>query len=325
MTNSEKASAQAGETVKAAPEKPESPFFLWAGIALAGCGSLFFNHSHDVLSLGHNYLAVLAGILPPVLAVIVPHAIKHVDTGPMRAAVFAGSIGAMLVSAKGTAVVLTPAYGTPIAWTYSLVLDGIALTCLYALTSHYRKAHAYKLWLAAPQARNQPAAPVPGVVPEPAPVLPAVVLAPEPGPGTTGAVVPAAVPGTAAVPVPAAEPSAVTGTGSAGRGSAPSAGGKPAPGKSLRSRGAASDAAREEIVDEIAARPENQPRPESLPQRLVRGQRILAEFEERTGERMNLRELGKAMRVSKATAGEVRRSITGPEGEQPAEGEEGVA
>ena len=44
MTDSEELPADA-------PERPESPFILWAGIIAAGGGSVFFNTYHDTHAL----------------------------------------------------------------------------------------------------------------------------------------------------------------------------------------------------------------------------------------------------------------------------------
>jgi len=83
--------------------------------------------------------------------------------------------------------------------------------------------------------------------------------------------------------------------------------------RSPRTRQAPGPGLREQVVCEFAAA---HPRPdaESLDRRRARAEKFLAEFRRRTGERANNTELGKAMKVSKATAGEIRRAIPGKEG-----------
>jgi hypothetical protein len=319
VASSQNASAQAGEPAKAAPEKPGRPVFLWSGIIGAAAGSLFFNLYHDTHLLPTLVIAIPAGVLPPYMTVVLGHAIKEIEGLLIKLAVFTVTIAAMAVSAIASAPSLVAAYGPVGAYILPISLDCADLILLFALIKHYERAREHARWLANQAARNQrPAQNQPA-----APVSAAVVPALEPPAGTTGTargavvpgVVPGTTPGTTAVPV---TPASATATPVPVAAVKPP---RPAP------RDETADAAREKIVAEIAARPENRPAgPESTTHRAARGDRILAEFRQRADAEMNLREFARAMGVSKATAGEIRRSIITPAaGERPAERAQGIA
>jgi hypothetical protein len=297
-----------------APEKPGAPVFLWAGIALAASGSLFFNLYHDTNALAVLLIAIPAGVIPPLMTVFLAHAIKEVTETWTTICVFAVTLLMMAVSAKGSAPVLAPAYGELGAYSLSIALDGSDLLLLFALIQHYKKVREYKLWLTAPDARYQPAVPAAGgtdlragtggtnrlaptgtglVVPVPAPVVPAV-------------------PGGTVTTVPASAPHAIPAKGS-GTSQQP-AGGKQPPGN--RRKREADPELCERVVREFAAA---HPRPgaESIDRRRIRAEKFLAEFRERTGERANNQEIAKALQVHpKRDIPEIRAGITEPEGER---------
>lgn len=297
------------QTMTAAPEKPGSPFFLWAGIVLTASGTLFFNLYHDTRLL-NLLVAIPAGILPPVNSVILGHAVKAVGDWWVKAGVFAVTICFMAVSATGSAMVLAPAYHLWGGYVLMLALDAGDLFLLYALIGHYEKVRAYKQWTL-----GRPFIAMPDVVPSAAAVLAptgtGATAVPEPVPGAT-----VLVPGTAAVPVPVgAEPAPVS-----------SSGGKPGRPPVNKSPDAktADAALRRKLADEMASR--QRPAVEGVHQREVRAAKILTEFREKTGTEMNLGDFAKAVGVSKATAGDIRRTITaGPEGEQSEDRQEGTA
>lgn len=293
-----------GKPAEAAPEKPGSAFFTWLGILGCSTGSLFFNISNDTHYLHPHFLAGLAGFLPPFLTVTLGHSSREVTDKQTKWFILAVAVGAMAVSAKGVAYVLQPAYGLYGGIGFAVVLDGGTLILLNVLIEHYQKARLYKRWLKAQDTRNQSAPSAPSVR----------APAREPRTGTTKA----AVPGTTLVPAQVtAEPAtAIPGTAIAALGSGLHADAKPGhPAQGGYSQVA--DINREKVVDEIAAR--RRPAGESEEDRKARAEKILADYPW-----MNLRQFAKAMVVSKTTAGEIRRAITGQEGEQSAEGEEGV-
>jgi hypothetical protein len=339
-----------GEELPAdAPEKPESAFVLWAGTVGVASGSVFLNTYHDTLSLKVVAIGILVGFLPPFVSATTIHAAKIISGTWAKVGVFLVTVGAMVVSARGASFVLEPAYQGWGSYLYSVVLDGADLLLLYAIMQHYDKVREYrkwvKSWLAA-QGRNQPAgpgttvpvtagtAPVPepgtgAVVPvAPAPVRDAVpAVVPEPAPGTVPVppepspvpdVVPVAVPAVVppVVPEPAAAPAKTPEDGTRGPGREQ----KPSQSASAK---AELQALRQRLVQEFADRP--RPVMEDASHRTGRAARFLAEFRQKTGVEMNNAELGKALRVSKATAGEIRSDVAGPGGEQPAAGEEATA
>lgn len=306
-----------------APEKPESPFILWAGIIAAGGGSVFFNTYHDTHAL-QVVVGVPAGFLPPFMAATIIHAVKVTKQDWVKVCVFLVTIAAMVVSAIGAAHVLQDAYYTWGSYLFPFVLDSADLLLLYAIMEHYEKVHEYRKWIKehlAAESRNQgpgsgsavPAEPaarsgaVLPVVPEPAPEPVPVPPEPRPAHDTAPPVVPDTVP--AVVPEPSV-PAAKTPKGDS-RG----------PGREQRPSQSASakaelQALRQRLVQEFADRP--RPVMEDASHRVGRAAGFLAEFRQKTGVEMNNAELGKALRVSKATAGEIRSDVTGPGGEQQA-------
>jgi hypothetical protein len=301
---SEHRKTSAAQSVKADPEKPGSPFFLWAGIVLTSSGTLFFNLYHDTHLL-NLLVAVPAGILPPVNSVILGHAVKAVGDWWVKAGVFAVTICFMAVSATGSAQVLAPAYHLWGGYVLMLALDAGDLFLLYALIGHYEKVRIYKRWvLGRPVVATSGPAPV---LAEPGTAAPAVTPEPVPGHGSgTGSGNRPPVPELAPAEAPA---------GSRNRGSDPRPAEKPAPAWVT-----ADTALRKKVAAEMASR--QRPAVEGMRQREARAAKILAEFREKTGAEMNLGDFAKAVGVSKATAGEIRRAVmTAPEGEQ-AEGEE---
>jgi hypothetical protein len=77
------------------------------------------------------------------------------------------------------------------------------------------------------------------------------------------------------------------------------------------------------VVEEIRSR--KHPALEGVPQQIARAGQIIAEFRERTGERINNQELGLAMGVHKRSIPEIRAAVTEPEGERPEGRQEGIA
>jgi hypothetical protein len=250
------------------------------------------------------------------MTVFLGHSIKEAEENWLKICVFAVTISFMIVSALGAGPVLRPAYGPIGSYQLAITLDAGDLILLYVLIRHYGRVRIYRQWL---RGQGQPSAAAAGQAP--APVWPPAAVVPEPRPGTAGTAgttrtaEPEPVAGTTPVP---AEPAPAPVAGSENHGSGPRPGDgndSPAPG------GRPTDPAlREGVTAEIAARPENRPSAESTTRREERGRRILAEFLDRTKEEMNLREFGKALGVSKAVAGEIRRAIAAAPvtGEQPA-------
>ena len=305
----------------AAPEKPGTPFFTWAGIIGTAAGSLLFNLNHDTHHLATLFIAVPAGVLPPLMTVFLGHSIKEAEENWLKVCVFAVTISFMAVSAQGSGPVLQPAYGVFGSYQLSITLDAGDLILLYVLIRHYSRVRIYRQWLR--EQKTAAAATIAAAVQ----VRPAV---PEPRAGTartTRTATPEPAPGTMPEPVPVpAEPAPAPAPGSENQGAGtpdapPAAGGQP--------EDKAAEAARERLVDEMAARPGNRPGPESMTHREERGARLLAEFRDKTGTEMNLRQFGKALGVSKAAAGPIRRAIAlageRPAGEQPAAAEERLA
>lgn len=292
------------------PEQPGGTLFLWLGIIGAASGSLFFNLYNDSQTLP-AVIAGAAGFLPPFMSVVLGHAVKDVEEGWAKVGVFVVTIGAMSVSARGSAEVLSPALGVWGGYLLSVVLDGADLILLYALIKHYGKARHYKQWLAtegagtslapvlatAPAGSEPVARVVPNHTPEPVPAQ-SEPVAPVPSSGS-GLPVPVAAKATA----PAKHPRTQSRTATTAEDR-----------QSLRAA----------VVTEMAARP--RPAMEHAAQRVARAESLLTEYQQRTGIKMSLAELGKALGVSKATAGEIRSAITEPEGErageQDREGEE---
>jgi len=308
VTKHTKTIAPAGTTVRPAPDEPGAPVFLWAGIVLAASGSLFFNLYHDTAALAVLLIAIPAGVIPPIMTVFLAHAIKEVTETWTTVCVFAVTLLMMAVSAKGSAPVLAPAYGELGAYALSVALDGSDLLLLFALIQHYKKVRDYKLWLAA-NPTAAPAAPAPRAR-QTVPVVGANALVPA-GTGTSA-------PGTTTVVVVPPTTGAPAGTG------ARPAGERHQP-PVVRARRAADPGLREQVITEFAAA---HPRPgaESLDHRRVRAEKFLAEFRERTGERANNYELGRALGVHpKRDVPEIRAGITEAEGEQPEDRQEVTA
>lgn len=313
------------------PEKPESPFILWAGILGASTGSVFFNTYHDTHSLPSVTVGVLAGFLPPFMAATTIHAVKVTGETWVKVCVFLVTIAAMVVSAIGASQLLKPAYFSWGSYLFPFVLDSADLLLLYAIMEHYEKAHAFKKWVKAQAgAPAGKAIPAPGVgTTAPAPDgaghrAPAADTTRAPGTGTD-AQAPVAVPTAPGTALTAPEaPTAALGTGRAvldGHGTgrlalepAPAApvaepAARPAA-KGPRAR-SADPALCKAVVDEIAGRP--RPAVEDATQLVDRAEKILAEFRTRTGERMNNGELGLALRIHKRRVQEIRAQVAEPD------------
>lgn len=315
------------------PEKPESPFILWAGILGASTGSIFFNTYHDTHSLPSVAVGILAGFLPPFMAATTIHAVKVTGENWVKVCVFLVTVAAMVVSAIGASQLLKPAYFSWGSYLFPFVLDSADLLLLYAIMEHYEKAQAFKKWVKAQAgAHAGTAIPAPGTgttPPAPAPAPDgAGHQAPAVGTGRatgTGAPAPAAVPTTAGTALTAPQTRAL-GTGRAvpdGHGTgrlalepapapaAPAAepAARPAA-KGSRAR-SADPALCKAVVDEIAGRPH--PAIEDATQLVDRAQKIVEEFRTRTGERMNNSELGLALHVHKRRVPEIRAQLTEPD------------
>jgi hypothetical protein len=293
-----------------APEKPESTFFLWIGIAGAASGSVFFNTYHDTHSLKNMAVGILAGFLPPFMAATAIHAVKMTEETWVKICVFLLTIGAMVVSAQGAAQVLGPAYHSWSGYLFMFVLDGIDLILLYALMQYYKKINAYRKWVkewlaaqAAAASAPAPAAPVQVAAPAPAPAPAAPVQVAAPAPAVRPA---PAVPALAPVQRPS-RPALAAGTGA------------PAP-----KRATAAVSADAELRMTIAKEMRDRDRPaiEDTQQKIARLQEFVGEFHTRTGgARMNADEASIALRTHKSKIAALRACISEP-GEPPAAGEQ---
>lgn len=289
-----------------APEKPESTFFLWIGIAGAASGSVFFNTYHDTHSLKNMAVGILAGFLPPFMAATAIHAVKMTEETWVKICVFLLTIGAMVVSAQGAAQVLGPAYHSWSGYLFMFVLDGIDLILLYALMQYYKKVNAYrkwvKEWLAAQGAGMGKPAPAPA-----APVQAAAAPAPAVRP---------APPVPALAPAPVQRPSRPALTAGTGPGA-------PAPKRAAAAKPAtAAVPADAEFRMTIAKEMRDRDRPaiEDTQQKIARLQEFVDEFRTRTGgARMNADEASIALRTHKSKIAALRACISEP-GEPPAAG-----
>ena len=284
------------------------------------------------------------------MAATIIHAVKVTKQDWVKVCVFLVTIAAMVVSAIGAAHVLRDAYYTWGSYLFPFVLDSADLLLLYAIMEHYEKVHEYRKWIKeylAAQSRNQ--APGSGSA---VPVITGTALAPAAGPGSAVPAEPAARSGAVlpVVPEPALEPVPVPPEPRPARDTVPpvvpdtvpavvpepsvpaaktpeddsrGAGREQKPPQSASAK-AELQALRQRLVQEFADRP--RPVMEDASHRVDRAAGFLAEFRQKTGVEMNNAELGKALRVSKATAGQIRSDVTGPGGEQQAAaGEEATA
>jgi hypothetical protein len=313
------------QNVAVAPQIPAAGVagFAWAGIVVAAGGSLTFNIYHDSHSLKELLLALVAGFLPPFLSSILAHVAVALDSGKLtKAWIFLVTAGAMFVSAFASSQVLAPAYGLAVGIVFSLVIDAASMTCLLVLLRIYAARAAYRRWEqgqnAGTTATDQNhAADGSGNHGDPRGSGARTIPARGSGTITPNHVM---VPGTTATPVTAtvgdgSEPS-VAGSGGAQKTAPKPAARHAAP---IETRSApvprpADDAEAErirklraEVTEDLASR--ERPGLESAEQKERAVLAILAEFRQRTGLRMNNRELGKALRMNKGATGVLREDL----------------
>jgi hypothetical protein len=120
--------------------RPEGLIAAWLCMIIAGVTTVTFNVWHAFHSAMAWPVAVLVGIAPVALAMVVSHLVAVSRAGKfLKTVTFAVMVGAMALSVRATGAVVAPAFGS-LWWLFGAVIDTGALVALQVLLSLKAKA-----------------------------------------------------------------------------------------------------------------------------------------------------------------------------------------
>jgi hypothetical protein len=122
------------------PRRPEGLIAAWLCMIIAGVTTVTFNCWHAFHSAMAWPVAILVGLAPVALAMVVSHLVAVSRAGRfLKAVTFAVMVGAMALSVRATGAVVAPAFGD-LWWLFGAVIDTGALVALQVLLSLKAKA-----------------------------------------------------------------------------------------------------------------------------------------------------------------------------------------
>ena len=122
-------------TAAHAKRRPEGLIAAWLCLIIAGTTTVTFNVWNAFHSGMVWPVAVLVGISPVALAMVVSHLVATCRAGNfLKTVTFAVMVGAMVLSVRATGVVVAPAEGK-LWWLFGAVIDTAALVALQLLLS----------------------------------------------------------------------------------------------------------------------------------------------------------------------------------------------
>lgn len=132
--------------------RPEGLIAAWLCMIIAGVTTVTFNCWHAFHSAMAWPVAVLVGIAPVALAMVVSHLVAVSRAGKfLKSVTFAVMLGAMALSVRATGAVVAPAFGN-LWWLFGAVIDTGALVALQVLLSLKAKAAREEVQRAADEA-----------------------------------------------------------------------------------------------------------------------------------------------------------------------------